>query len=81
MQMPTTSKTSRQVIPAVRNCLAFVLLLLCTAVAFLPRFSAAELPQVASGSAAVTVPLTPEERRYLEKLGPITICPDPDWAP
>ncbi len=81
MRMPTKSKTAQQVIPAIRNCLAFVLLLLCAAVVSLPRFSAAELPQVASGSAAVTVPLTPEERRYLEKLGPITICPDPDWAP
>jgi diguanylate cyclase (GGDEF)-like protein/PAS domain S-box-containing protein len=25
--------------------------------------------------------LTPNEKRYLERLGPITVCPDPDWLP
>lgn len=31
-----------------------------------------------------TVPLvllTPEERAYIESLGPITVAPDPDWVP
>ena len=27
------------------------------------------------------VALTSEERAYLESLGPITVCPDPDWPP
>ena len=27
------------------------------------------------------VQLTAEERDYLERLGPITVCPDPDWRP
>ncbi len=27
------------------------------------------------------VTLTPAEQRYLQKLGPITVCPDPDWPP
>ncbi len=25
--------------------------------------------------------LSPEEKKYLEQLGPITVCPDPDWLP
>ncbi len=25
--------------------------------------------------------LSPEEKKYLERLGPITVCPDPDWLP
>ncbi len=25
--------------------------------------------------------LSPEKRAYLDSLGPITVCPDPDWAP
>lgn len=81
MQMPTKPKTAQRVIPANRNYLLVALLLLCAVVVFLPQFSAAEIPRGASDRAAATVPLTPEERRYLEKLGPITICPDPDWAP
>ncbi len=31
--------------------------------------------------ADVRVELTSEERAYLEQLGPITVCPDPDWQP
>lgn len=31
--------------------------------------------------AADRVELTPEERAYLERLGPITVAPDPDWRP
>jgi len=27
------------------------------------------------------VSLTPEEKRYLTGLGPIKVCPDPDWIP
>ena len=27
------------------------------------------------------VSLTPAEQRYLQQLGPITVCPDPDWPP
>ena len=27
------------------------------------------------------IALSPEERRYLQKLGPIKISPDPDWVP
>lgn len=36
-------------------------------------------PLVATESPVVT--LTPEERVYLASLGPITVCPDPDWPP
>jgi diguanylate cyclase (GGDEF)-like protein/PAS domain S-box-containing protein len=36
-------------------------------------------PLAATESPVVT--LTPEERVYLESLGPITVCPDPDWPP
>lgn len=28
-----------------------------------------------------SVELTPHERNYLQKLGPIKVCVDPDWAP
>jgi periplasmic/7TM domain sensor diguanylate cyclase len=27
------------------------------------------------------VQLSPAEKHYLEQLGPITVCPDPDWVP
>jgi len=27
------------------------------------------------------ITLSPEEKKYLEQLGPITVCPDPDWLP
>ncbi len=30
---------------------------------------------------AAAVELTTEEREYLAALGPITVCPDPDWRP
>jgi diguanylate cyclase (GGDEF)-like protein/PAS domain S-box-containing protein len=29
----------------------------------------------------LTTPLSAEEKSYLEQLGPITVCPDPDWLP
>lgn len=28
-----------------------------------------------------SVLLSPTEMRYLEQIGPITVCPDPDWSP
>lgn len=37
--------------------------------------------QLSSSSTASGIPLSPAEKRYLEKLGPITVCPDPDWMP
>lgn len=30
---------------------------------------------------AETVTITPEERAFLSGIGPITVCPDPDWKP
>jgi diguanylate cyclase (GGDEF)-like protein/PAS domain S-box-containing protein len=41
-------------------------------VSVLPLIAAAPDPQVS---------LTPAEQRYLQKLGAITVCPDPDWPP
>ena len=35
-----------------------------------------EMPDVSQ-----SVDLTPEERDYLAKLGPLTVAPDPDWIP
>lgn len=37
--------------------------------------------QISASSDVARVQLSPAERRYLEKLGPITISPDPDWPP
>ncbi len=28
-----------------------------------------------------SIPLSPAEKQYLAQLGPITVCPDPDWVP
>lgn len=41
-------------------------------VSVLPLIAAAPDPQVS---------LTSAEQRYLQKLGAITVCPDPDWPP
>ena len=38
-------------------------------------------PPAVSLPASANVALTPEERAYLEGLGSITVCPDPDWKP
>lgn len=36
---------------------------------------------VTPSATVATVSLTPQEKAYLERLGPITVCPDPDWLP
>ena len=36
---------------------------------------------VALPSTIQAVELSPEQRAYLKQLGPITVCPDPDWVP
>ena len=37
--------------------------------------------ELAFATAIASVPLSATEKRYLEHLGPITVCPDPDWVP
>lgn len=32
-------------------------------------------------NAGSPVQLTDEEREYLKRIGPVTVCPDPDWQP
>lgn len=39
------------------------------------------LKTAAAAPSASRIPLSPAEKRYLEQLGPITVCPDPDWLP
>ena len=38
-------------------------------------------PELAIAATIASVPLSATEKRYLEHLGPITVCPDPDWVP
>jgi diguanylate cyclase (GGDEF)-like protein/PAS domain S-box-containing protein len=39
------------------------------------------LTQQADSSSQYTVPLTVEEKEYIQKLGPVKMCVDPDWEP
>jgi signal transduction histidine kinase/CheY-like chemotaxis protein len=50
-------------------------------VAFIVLFFIAQGAVVAQTSGPVRVELTPEERAWLDQLGPITMCVDPDWMP
>jgi len=62
-------------------CLLPILITLLLAVSIPAHGLADQQLQEATHSSAKTIPLTRDEQVYLEKLGPITVCPDPDWPP
>lgn len=66
----------------------FSILLLLLFSAAIPSIIVADQNDQDSKSAQNNYPTTPlttllsaEEKNYLEQLGPITVCPDPDWLP
>ncbi|MDD2351878.1 MAG: transporter substrate-binding domain-containing protein [Synergistaceae bacterium] len=56
-----------------------LLLIAFVIIVFYPVFFC--LTQQADSSSQYTVPLTVEEKEYIQKLGPVKMCVDPDWEP
>ncbi|SJZ50407.1 PAS domain S-box-containing protein/diguanylate cyclase (GGDEF) domain-containing protein/hemerythrin-like metal-binding domain protein [Trichlorobacter thiogenes] len=43
--------------------------------------SSTNQPPATPAPSSVSIPLSSAEKQYLAQLGPITVCPDPDWLP
>ncbi len=62
-------------------CICALLTLIVVSPVYAERSRSVTKGTAASSAIVGSVPLTPEEKVYLERLGPITVCPDPDWPP
>ena len=75
---PVATLQLRQHLCRLFRSLAAACLLLVTVV---PLAAGGPQQQESQSPPAPTIKLSPAERRYLAQLGPITVCPDPDWIP
>ncbi len=79
--------TAHRTVPKISSTLLrAALLFLCWALLLCAPLPCSATPQELGLPLTATAPdpqvtLTPAEQRYLQQLGPITVCPDPDWPP